>query len=209
LFLKTDGAGNLSFSSDLPTTSFTGATAETSIAGGDLVLIYDDSATAVRKMTRTNFVSGIGGNMKPAFEARITSDQTVTNNTITKGQFATEIFDTDSCYDNSTNYRFTPTTAGKYFCYTYMTLDHGQDNGIAGIVYFYKNGSEYSLSQTNQYPYTQGNLLSITLANVISFNGSSDYLEVFGLVENASGSCRFKATANYGQCYFGAYKLIE
>jgi hypothetical protein len=60
LFLKTDGAGNLSFSSDLPTTSFTGATVETSIAGGDLVLIYDDSATAVRKMTRTNFVAGIG-----------------------------------------------------------------------------------------------------------------------------------------------------
>ncbi len=60
MFLKTDGAGNLSFSSDLPTTSFTGATAETSIADSDLVLIYDDSATAVRKMTKANLVSGIG-----------------------------------------------------------------------------------------------------------------------------------------------------
>jgi len=59
-FLKTDGAGNLSFSSDLPTTSFTGATVETSIADSDLVLIYDDSATAVRKMTKANLVSGIG-----------------------------------------------------------------------------------------------------------------------------------------------------
>jgi|694.fasta_scaffold52549_7 hypothetical protein len=39
----------------------TGATAETSIAGGDSVLIYDDSAAALRKMTRTNFVSGLGG----------------------------------------------------------------------------------------------------------------------------------------------------
>ena len=39
----------------------TGATAETSIAGGDSVLIYDDSASALRKMTRTNFVSGLGG----------------------------------------------------------------------------------------------------------------------------------------------------
>jgi hypothetical protein len=39
----------------------TGATAETSIAGGDSVLIYDDSATALRKMTRANFVSGLGG----------------------------------------------------------------------------------------------------------------------------------------------------
>ena len=37
----------------------TGATAETSIAGGDSILIYDDSATALRKMTRTNFVSGL------------------------------------------------------------------------------------------------------------------------------------------------------
>lgn len=60
MFLKTDGAGNLSFSSDLPTTSFTGATVETSIADSDLVLIYDDSATAVRKMTKANLVSGIG-----------------------------------------------------------------------------------------------------------------------------------------------------
>jgi hypothetical protein len=38
----------------------TGQTAETSVAGGDLVLIYDDSATALRKMTRTNFTSGLG-----------------------------------------------------------------------------------------------------------------------------------------------------
>ena len=45
----------------------TGATAETSIAGGDSVLIYDDSASALRKMTRTNFVAGIGG----IFESRL------------------------------------------------------------------------------------------------------------------------------------------
>ncbi len=38
----------------------TGATSESTIAGDDLVLIYDDSATALRKMTRTNFVAGIG-----------------------------------------------------------------------------------------------------------------------------------------------------
>ena len=34
-------------------------TAETSIAGGDEVLIYDTSASALQKMTRTNFVSGL------------------------------------------------------------------------------------------------------------------------------------------------------
>ena len=39
----------------------TGQTAETSIADGDLVLIYDTSASALRKMTKANFVSGLGG----------------------------------------------------------------------------------------------------------------------------------------------------
>jgi hypothetical protein len=95
----------------------TGQTAETSIDGADLVLIYDDSATALRKMTRTNFVAGIGGANTPAFLAyRSTSNQSISNQTETQCQFQTELFDTDSCYDTST-YRFTPTTAGKYFLY--------------------------------------------------------------------------------------------
>ena len=45
----------------------TGATSEATIDGADSVLIYDDSASALRKMTRTNFVSGIGG----IFESRL------------------------------------------------------------------------------------------------------------------------------------------
>jgi hypothetical protein len=39
----------------------TGQTAETSIDDADLVLIYDDSASALRKMTKANFVSGLSG----------------------------------------------------------------------------------------------------------------------------------------------------
>ena len=38
----------------------TGQTAETSIANDDIVLIYDTSATALRKMTKANFISGTG-----------------------------------------------------------------------------------------------------------------------------------------------------
>ena len=81
-FLKTDGAGNLSFSSDLPTTSFTGATVETSIADSDLVLIYDDSATAVRKMTKANLVAGIGasaGQVIQVVSTVKTADQSTTS----------------------------------------------------------------------------------------------------------------------------------
>ena len=58
----------------------TGQTAETSIAGGDQILIYDDSATALRKMTRTNFVAGIGGVNTPAFLVGRNADQTISTN---------------------------------------------------------------------------------------------------------------------------------
>jgi len=53
----------------------------------------------------------------PAFEAQVTSNQTISDNTATKVTFDNEIFDTDGKYDHSTNYRFTPTVAGKYFVY--------------------------------------------------------------------------------------------
>jgi hypothetical protein len=36
---------------------------------------------------------------------------------VTKVQIDTEVFDTDRYYDNTTNYRFTPLVAGKYFVY--------------------------------------------------------------------------------------------
>ena len=49
--------------------------------------------------------------------AKMSADQTITDNTLTKVQFDTEIFDTDSKYDHSSNYRFTPTVAGTYFLF--------------------------------------------------------------------------------------------
>ena len=79
--------------SDVASSIITGQTAETSIAGGDSVLIYDDSASALRKMTRTNFVSGLGG-LTEADQWRISANHTITYT----GEFVTanwERVDTD------------------------------------------------------------------------------------------------------------------
>ena len=54
-------------SSQVASTIITGQTAETSIATDDTVLIHDTSAGALRKMTRANFVSGVGGVNTPTF----------------------------------------------------------------------------------------------------------------------------------------------
>ncbi len=65
----------------------------------------------------------------PAFEAYLSATTTISDSTATKVQFNTETLDTDNCYDNSTNYRFTPTVAGKY--YVYSTLETGADTNTA------------------------------------------------------------------------------
>jgi len=41
-------------------TLITGQTAETTVANDDEILIYDSSATALRRMTKANFISGVG-----------------------------------------------------------------------------------------------------------------------------------------------------
>ena len=56
----------------------------------------------------------------PAFFAywNANSSQSISNTTNTAASWLTsEMFDTDSAYDNSTNYRFTPQVAGKYLIY--------------------------------------------------------------------------------------------
>lgn len=64
---------------DIASSIITGQTAETSIAGGDQILIYDDSATALRKMTRTNFVSGLGAAAGQVIQVLGATDQTQRN----------------------------------------------------------------------------------------------------------------------------------
>jgi hypothetical protein len=53
------GGGNLTANRTLAL-DINGQTEETSAAGGDFILIWDVSAGALRKMSRTNFLAGIG-----------------------------------------------------------------------------------------------------------------------------------------------------
>ena len=52
------GGGDITASRSL-SVDINGTTAETAIADADEILIYDSSATALRKMTKANFVSGL------------------------------------------------------------------------------------------------------------------------------------------------------
>ena len=183
----------------------TGATAETSIAGGDSVLIYDDSASALRKMTRTNFVSGLSNT--PAFLAYISADQTITDSTFTKAQFNTEVFDVGSCYDNATNYRFTPNVAGKYMIFSNLQMELG-DYGIYQVqTVIKKNGSDYANIKA---VFNTTVLFGIhaPIQHIIEFNGTTDYVEIFGYIERHSSTGN-KFENGTKASFFGGYKIIE
>lgn len=181
---------------DIASSIITGQTAETSIAGGDSILIYDDSATALRKMTRTNFVAGIGGTNTPAFYA-FKSDSAFTSGVNTKLS-VTEVYDTDSAYDG-TKFTVPSGKAGKYLFFVSGVLYATSSNATYAYYKFYKNNSLfrdfelYGLSAFRNHSLT--GILNLDLA-------VGDYIELYAEL-NGSGTT---GTANI---HFGGFKLVE
>ena len=145
----------------------------------------------------------------PAFEAYASSSQTVTSNTTTKAQINTELFDTDGCYDNSTNYRFTPTIAGKYFVYGSIQGETDASQMQFMQVYIYKNGSSYN-QRIIDFRSNNGLQAGVSTSAIIDMNGSSDYVELYGKVLYGGGSSpKFQyGSSDEKMMQFGAYRII-
>ena len=143
----------------------------------------------------------------PAFEARLSANQSITDLTATKVQFDTEVFDTDSAYDNVTNYRFTPQVAGKYFVYSTVV---GRDalTGTFNISQFNldlrKNGS--TLRLIGSYFNALALNFPLFVCGSIDMNGTTDYLEIFASFRS-SNSAATAAYADSQTTYFGAYRI--
>ena len=151
--------------------------------------------------------TGFGGANTPAFEAYLSANQSISHDTETKVQFNTEIYDTDSDYDNSSNYRFTPTTAGKYFVYGTINGYANTSNLNSNRAILKKNGTtvKYAINDFRNNPAKTNNVM---VTAVVDMNGSSDYLELFALIEHvSSGSVHVTGSSdNYSN--FGAYRII-
>ena len=189
----------------LDVTAVTGHTAETSAADADTIIIHDDSASALRKMTRSNFLSGVGGTNTPAFYANRTSgNQSLSHDTATKVQFNVETFDTDGTYDHSTNYRWTPGVVGKYIIGVgWWCL--GNDTGRTFNCYIYKNGSQHmqGISRFNSdTPRFRCN--DIFPVDVTS---TSDYFEAYAKLETNNGNAMDIHAGDFSNYFYG-YKLL-
>jgi hypothetical protein len=140
---------------------------------------YTNNALAGQFTTAGNLtVAGgitVGATAAPTFYAtRITTIQSISANTWTKVQCQSEDWDTNSNYDNATNFRFTPTVAG------YYQFSGGLEmNNVTGFyqIAFYKNGSSVRLGGWYA---NSTNGCQITLSDLIYCNGTSDYVELWG-----------------------------
>jgi hypothetical protein len=159
-------------------------------SGGSVELVPTNTASnfTATMPARTGNVAVDG----PAFSAYNSSSQAVSTATYTKIQFNTEEFDTNSNYDNATNYRFTPTVAGYY----QVNLVIGNATGTVTATYtvsaIYKNGSIFKSSLAQ----AAVNGPASSVSALIQMNGSTDYIEGYWF-QNTGGS----QSTTAGQAY--------
>ena len=124
------------------------------------------------------------GSSGPAFRAfRNTSVQNVSGSTWTKVELNGETFDTDSCFDSTTNFRFTPNKAG-YYKFTGSVDGEAQvSTSVFGRAAIYKNGSV--AAQGVRAP-AFGDEFASQVSDLIYLNGTTDYVELYGFI--AAGS---------------------
>ena len=155
-------------------------------------------------VTSAKLASGAVANT-PAFEATITTEQNPSDNTYTKINFDSEVFDTASAYDTS-NKRFTVPSgqAGKYYIFGNSTLGSSSNTTVISAFFsIYKNGSLYKPSYAdNRVNYTR--YVHISIASVMEL-AVGDYVEMFGKVDVDSGTVEIRTA----ESNFGAYKIIE
>jgi len=163
---------------------------------GDTITV-PSGATIVNSGTATGF----GQDMTPAFCAS-NANTGFSAGAFSKIAFATEVLDTDGCYDNSSNYRFTPTTAGYYYVSVRVAFNNDSASSRE-IALIYKNGSSIARGD-NQLTgsYWANNNTSKQCDYVVQMNGSSDYLEAYGYTEQNGET---KNTLGYG--VFLAYRI--
>ena len=152
---------------------------------------------------------GVGSLNVPAFLAKMSDNQDLSDAVDTKVEFDTEVYDTDGKYDHATNYRFTPTVAGTYFLYAQVHGRGGTNTQIADFfMYIKKNGlAFYGARHNPSSNYTNQVSLDLQVTDVAN---TTDYYEVFCYVNNLSSTPSImKEDATRGiTSFFGAYKLI-
>lgn len=134
----------------------------------DRTLTLPDNTGTI--ITTASTFAGTG----PAFSVTNGSGQALTNGVFTKAALTSEEFDTNSCFDAVTNYRFTPNVAGYYqFNARYY---YSSSSAWEQIIHLYKNGTAFGA-----YVADAVGVLSreVNGSRLVYLNGTTDYIEMY------------------------------
>jgi hypothetical protein len=186
--------------SQVASTIITGQTAETSVATDDTILIHDTSASALRKMTRANFVSGIGGDNTPAFQVKKTTTQSLSNTSFTKVTWDAEDWDTDSAFASD---KFTVPSGegGKYYFQATTEVGSVAAGEYIQLIIYVGGGSQPG--STSRWYGAGGGVDVRARTNMIINLSASDYVEVYAY-QNAGQTINLSG----GESFFRGFKLI-
>jgi len=177
------------------------------ISGSSTLTIGDTNTSTITLKsgaTLTNFPANT-----PYFNVYRSSNQTgVSDDTNTVAALDQEYYDSAGAYDTST-YRFTPQTAGKYFLWFCFRGVSGDQALVAAYSNIRKNGSNIvgaSSASSFEGTSTRYNQMEATTSVIATANGSSDYFDFSFTLDVASGSNFYlhKDGTNAG-----GYKIIE
>jgi hypothetical protein len=147
-------------------------------------------------INQTNLNTNVASN-GPAFRAiRITSQQVISTATATKVQFNSKTFDTNSNFDSTTNYRFTPTVAGYYQLQACLQTDSFATGDLQILIY--KNGASTNFVNV---PTTIPANPSLAISDISYANGSTDYFEIY-VYQNSGTNKNIYAGSAPAYCWF-------
>jgi hypothetical protein len=137
-----------------------------SVSGSNTLTLPANTGTVI---TTGSTFAGTG----PAFSAYASTTTTLSANTWTKINYATEDWDTNSNFASS---RFTPTVAGYY----QINAAFGEGLSTSNMVFYisiYKNGNVVRKMQYITTP--TGWYTNVNISAMVSCNGSTDYIEIY------------------------------
>jgi hypothetical protein len=177
LFLIDDGAGG--------TLRKTAASrVKTYVGGFDVSSITGATELAAQPAATDEIVLSDAGTLKrldikhisntPAFSVKQSGNQAIANQTDTKVEFGTEVFDSDGVF---ASHKFTPVIPGKYFLKAQVLIEYGNSAGEYGDLAIYKNGTKEIAARNNKTgDPTRSD--SLQVSGIVTAD-SNDYFEIY------------------------------